>query len=73
MSATDRLSPAEMSPEGANAFGGFGTLVVTAIQARSDWVLSTNTAQWHERLAERTRSRMATPLAFLEYLSSISS
>jgi hypothetical protein len=39
--------------------------VVTAMRARPDWVLSTNTEHWNERLAARTGLRIATPLAFL--------
>lgn len=42
--------------------------VVTALQARPDWVLSTNTAHWNERLASRTGLRIATPQAFLMQL-----
>lgn len=42
--------------------------VVTATQARPDWVLSTNTEHWNEGLAARTGLRIATPLAFLRQL-----
>jgi hypothetical protein len=42
--------------------------VVTALQARPDWVISTNTEHWNQRLAERTRLRIATPQAFLLHL-----
>lgn len=43
--------------------------VVTALHARPDWVLSTNTEHWNDRLATRTGLRIATPLAFLRQLS----
>lgn len=42
--------------------------VVTAVRARPDCVLSTNTEHWNERLAVRTGLRIATPLAFLRQL-----
>jgi hypothetical protein len=42
--------------------------LVTAVLARPDWVLSTNTAHWNARVAERTGLRIATPLAFLRQL-----
>lgn len=42
--------------------------VVTAIHAHPDWVLSTNTEHWNDRLAERTGLRVATPFAFLQQL-----
>lgn len=42
--------------------------VMTALQARPDWVISTNSAHWNERLAERTGLRIATPYAFLRQL-----
>lgn len=42
--------------------------VVTAIQARPDWVLSTNTEHWNARLAERSGLRIVTPLAFLRHV-----
>lgn len=42
--------------------------VVTALQARPDWVISTNTEHWNERLASRTGLRIATPQAFLLHL-----
>lgn len=42
--------------------------VITALHAQPDWVLSTNTEHWNERLAERTRLRIATPGAFLRHL-----
>jgi hypothetical protein len=38
--------------------------VVTAIQARPDWVISTNTAHWNDELAVRTGLRIITPHAF---------
>jgi hypothetical protein len=42
--------------------------VVTAIKTKPDWVLSTNTAHWNQRLAERTGLRIATPSSFLTRL-----
>lgn len=42
--------------------------VVTALQAKPDWVISTNTEHWNERLANRTGLRIATPQAFLRQL-----
>lgn len=42
--------------------------VVSAMQARPDWVISTNTAHWNAQLAARTGLRIATPRAFLEQL-----
>jgi hypothetical protein len=42
--------------------------VVTALQARPDWVISTNTEHWNERLADRTGLRIATPKIFLLHL-----
>ena len=42
--------------------------VVTALQASPDWVISTNTEHWNERLANRTGLRIATPQAFLPHL-----
>jgi hypothetical protein len=42
--------------------------VVTAIKAKPDWVLSTNTAHWNQPLALRTGLRIATPGAFLKHL-----
>lgn len=42
--------------------------VVTAMQAQPDWVLSTNTEHWNERLGERTGLRIATPSIFLRQL-----
>ena len=42
--------------------------VVTAIRVQPDWVLSTNTEHWNERLAARSGLRIATPLAFLRQL-----
>ena len=43
--------------------------VVSALDARADWVLSTNTAHWGPALATRTGLRIGTPRAFLEQLS----
>lgn len=42
--------------------------VMTALLAHPDLVLSTNTAHWNEKLAERTGLRVATPHAFLRTL-----
>lgn len=42
--------------------------VVTAIKAKPDWVLSTNTAHWSQSLAQRTGLRIATPGEFLTHL-----
>ena len=42
--------------------------VVTANHAHPDWVFSTNTEHWNDRLAERTGLRVATPFAFLQQL-----
>lgn len=42
--------------------------VVTALLARPDWVISTNTAHWNAELAQRTGLRIATPLEFLRQL-----
>ena len=42
--------------------------VITAVLARPDWVLSTNTEHWNERLARATGLRVATPLTFLQLL-----
>jgi hypothetical protein len=40
--------------------------VVSAMLARPDWVISTNTDHWGSALATRTGLRIGTPLAFLE-------
>lgn len=40
--------------------------VVSAVQARPDWVISTNTEHWGPSLADRTGLRIGTPMAFLE-------
>ena len=40
--------------------------VVSAMQARPDWVISTNTDHWGPALAARTGMRIGTPIAFLE-------
>jgi hypothetical protein len=42
--------------------------VVTAIQARPDWVISDNREHWNETLAWRTGLRIVTPLRFLQQL-----
>jgi len=42
--------------------------VVAALLARPDWVLSTNTDHWNEKLAAHTRLRIATPASFLRSL-----
>ncbi len=43
-------------------------VVVTAMLARPDWVLSTNTKHWNTELAARTGLRIATPQQFLMQL-----
>ena len=43
--------------------------VVSAMEARPDWVISTNTAHWNDELAARTGLRIATPQDFLLGLS----
>lgn len=43
--------------------------VVSAILARPDWVLSTNTRHWSSELAARTGLQIATPQQFLEHLA----
>lgn len=40
--------------------------VISAMQARPDWVISTNTAHWGPALAARSGLRIGTPAAFLE-------
>lgn len=45
--------------------------VVSAMQARPDWVISTNTDHWGPALAARTGLRIGTPLAFLEDVARI--
>ena len=42
--------------------------VITAILARPDWVLSTNTRHWNAELATRTGLHIATPQHFLTQL-----
>lgn len=42
--------------------------VVSAVAARPDWVLSTNTEHWNQELAARTGLRIATPAEFLSSL-----
>ena len=44
-------------------------VVVSAIEARPDWVLSTNTSHWGPALRERTGLRVGTPRRFLELLA----
>ena len=44
--------------------------VVTALQARPDWVISGNRAHWNDELAARTDLRIATPRDFLRQLLS---
>ena len=39
--------------------------VVSAMEARPDWVISTNTAHWNAELAARIGLRIATPQDFL--------
>lgn len=43
--------------------------VVSAILARPDWVLSTNTRHWNAELAKRAQLRIATPQQFLAQLA----
>jgi hypothetical protein len=43
--------------------------VVSAIEARPDWVISSNDAHWNPALVARTGLRIATPRAFLEQTS----
>ena len=45
--------------------------VVSALQARPDWVISTNTDQWGPALAARTGLRIGTPIAFLKGVARI--
>jgi hypothetical protein len=45
--------------------------VVSAMQARPDWVISTNTDHWGPPLAARTGLRTGTPMAFLEEMARI--
>lgn len=42
--------------------------VVSAVQARPDWVISTNREHWNEALAKRTGLRIVTPHEFLAHL-----
>jgi hypothetical protein len=39
--------------------------VVAAVEARPDWVISTNRAHWNDDLAARSGLRIATPQGFL--------
>lgn len=41
--------------------------VVTAVQARPDWVVSSNDQHWNGQLAERTRLRIVTPIELLSH------
>jgi predicted nucleic acid-binding protein len=43
--------------------------VVTAMQARPDWVISSNEDHWNADVANHTRLRIATPVEFLRHLS----
>ena len=43
--------------------------IVSAMQARPDWTLSTNSAHWNEALGARIGLRIATPPAFLQRLA----
>ena len=43
--------------------------VVTAIQARPDWVISSNRAHWNKDLAARTDLRIVTPQEFVQGLT----
>lgn len=45
--------------------------VVSAIQAQADWIISTNTAHWTPALGAAIGITVASPEAFLLYLSSI--
>jgi len=42
--------------------------IVTAIQARPDWVMSSNVEHWNEALATRAGLHIVTPLGFLRQL-----
>jgi hypothetical protein len=42
--------------------------VVAAMEARPDWVISTNSAHWNDGLATRTGLRIVTPVEFLRRL-----
>ena len=44
-------------------------VVVTAVQARPDFVISANTAHWNAALAARTDLRIMSPNAFLASLT----
>lgn len=43
-------------------------VLISAINAHPDWVLSSNTAHWNAEVAARAGLRIATPLAFLRQL-----
>jgi len=43
--------------------------IVTAIEARPDWVISGNHEHWNPELARRTHLRFVTPVGFLQHLS----
>jgi len=43
--------------------------VVAAVEARPDWVISTNRAHWNAALAARTGLRIVTPLAFIRHVA----
>lgn len=46
--------------------------VVSAVEARPDWVISSNTEHWSEPLAARTGLRIVTPHEFLRRLRPLS-
>jgi hypothetical protein len=43
-------------------------VVVAAMAARPDWVISENETHWNARVAERTGLRIVTPHSFLREL-----
>lgn len=43
--------------------------VIAAMQARPDWVISSNDEHWNDAVAERTGLRIVTPAVFLRRLS----
>jgi hypothetical protein len=43
--------------------------VVAAIEARPDWVISTNRAHWNPALAARSGLRIVTPLEFVRHFA----
>jgi predicted nucleic acid-binding protein len=44
-------------------------LVVNAVQANPDWVISTNRRHWNDELANKTGLRIASPVEFLRHLT----